>query len=164
MAGLRQIVAPENLYSGSDCCVCCFCYWQITELSLSLLLTVLKVSKNSSTLEIKSNLVITLQQENGAESKCLYTHCDLVCLLNTSIWSSKTGADLLILPVWPQHSILCQLQSVRIDSSYKRANVKGRGGGINLKHSSQRTHFKKHWRPGAGDGGLRAESGLELNF
>lgn len=62
MAALRQIVVPENLYSGrtavSAVSVVGRLYWA---LSLSLLLTVLTVPKNSSTVEIKSHLVIALQ-------------------------------------------------------------------------------------------------------
>ena len=72
-----------------DCCVCCLCCWQFTERSLYY--SLFSVPKNSSTLEIKSNLVIALQWESGAESKCVHAHCDLVCLLKISVrsWTSR---------------------------------------------------------------------------
>lgn len=68
---------------------CCIFLRYVAELSLLNSL----FTKNSSIIEMESNLIIAPQLENGAESNCLHSLCDLFCLLNNSIccFSLKLG-------------------------------------------------------------------------
>lgn len=91
-----SVILAESFYS--------YCICGVVERSL---LSSLR-TKNSSIIEIESNLVIALQLENGAESKSLRSLCDLFCSLNNSIccFSLKLGQSvdpsyaLTSLPDW----------------------------------------------------------------
>lgn len=146
-AGLRWIVAPENLYSRLDWCLCCVCLsadcW-----ALSPLLTVLAVPKTAAHWKMKSNLVIALQSENDAESKCLHAHCDLVCSLENSICGWTSGREQTADPSCVVVTSYPPVASARHDQFVLQIGaVKGKMH----KHALQRTCLKTHCWAYGGD-------------
>lgn len=96
---------------------------------------------------MKSNLVIALLLEN-AESKCLYSHCDLVCSLNNSVCSCPLRWEQTVDPSFVVR-VPCPLTaSVRLDwfflemSTGKKNTTSTRE--INHKHAAPNDTFKIH--------------------